>query len=226
MEQWLPVENIPAYEVSNLGNVRSLKSGEPKNLSLKTNKHTGYLMVGFWHDGKNQTFTVHSLVAKAFLGNPPGKIGVRTGNFQVNHIDSNRQNNVVDNLEWLKKIDNTRHAARKGQYSKVLAHEQVAEIKYLLQAGQSPLHLATIYGVDNKVIYQIKNGESYSYVKPASFAECPPQKRAYRKRLDPEFVEQIKDYCQQEKSDSVIARRFNIGRSTVYNIRMGISHPT
>ena len=221
MERWQAIEGFEKYEVSNQGRVKSLKSGEAKILKPKTNKHTGYLMVGFWQDGKNHTCTVHALVAKAFLGSPPGKIGIRTGNFQVNHIDSNRQNNLLENLEWLKKSDNTKHAAEKGQYSKTLAHEQVAEIKYLLAQNTSVLALAEAYGVNSKAIYQIRDGKSYAWIKAAVTAECPPAKRKYRKLTD-DFVQQIRDCAKQEKSDSVIARRFGVTRATVYNIRNGL----
>lgn len=99
------------YRVSNLGNVMSinyLNQGIDKLLSLK-NHHSGYLIVrlcsGNKSDQKNRT--VHSLVAEAFIPNPYNKRC-------VNHIDGNKKNNRVDNLEWVTHRENTQHAIRTG----------------------------------------------------------------------------------------------------------------
>lgn len=90
-------KNIPNYEnryqVSNLGNVKSLlKSSDGIILKPTINKH-GYNTVCLRKDGKGKTLLVHRLVALAFIPNP--------NNFNVvNHKDENRLNNCVSNLEW------------------------------------------------------------------------------------------------------------------------------
>lgn len=83
------------YQVSNMGNVKSLnwkKQGYPKNLWLKPHKK-GYWQVELAKDGVKKCFVVHRLVALAFIPNPHGYS-------QVNHKDENKRNNCVDNLEW------------------------------------------------------------------------------------------------------------------------------
>lgn len=108
-EIWKPVVGYEGYyEVSNLGNVRSLKRKGYKNGNLRQGeKTTGYLIVVLYKDGKGTTKSVHRLVAKAFIPNPKNKP-------QVNHIDSNRKNNKVENLEWVTRAENAQHAYDSG----------------------------------------------------------------------------------------------------------------
>ena len=94
------------YMISNLGNVMSL---DYQNIRKPTvlnpvKHHLGYLFV---HLGQNKIKMVHTLVAEAFIPNPEGK------KF-VNHIDGNKQNNVVSNLEWVTTKENVNHAIRTG----------------------------------------------------------------------------------------------------------------
>ena len=95
IEQWKSIAGYEGlYEVSNLGRVKSLnynKTGVEK--ILKPNKVKGYLQVQLWRDGKYKMFLVHRLVATAFLPNPEGFE-------QVNHLDENKSNNCVSNIEW------------------------------------------------------------------------------------------------------------------------------
>ena len=80
-----------SYQVSNLGNVRSLnyrRTGKVKNLVPKKN-NCGRL----WVDLKGKPFLIHRLVAEAFIPN-------RYNLPQINHKDENPKNNKVDNLEW------------------------------------------------------------------------------------------------------------------------------
>lgn len=95
-EIWKDIDGYEGlYQVSNLGNVRSLNwanRGYSKNLYLKK-QNRGYLHVELAKDGIRKSITVHRLVAVAFLENP--------NNYPfINHIDENKHNNCVENLEW------------------------------------------------------------------------------------------------------------------------------
>ena len=89
IEQWKSCANT-LYEVSNLGNIRRVGSiNNRKKIRLKN----GYETVMFSTEGKVTCMYIHRLVAEAFIPNP--------NNYpEINHIDHNKSNNVVENLEW------------------------------------------------------------------------------------------------------------------------------
>lgn len=93
MKKWKVISDCPLYEVSNDGEIRRKKT--KRVLKNKVNlKRNGYCMVNLHYGkGKQKTFSVHRLVAKAFLPNPNELPA-------VDHIDRNTQNNNVNNLCW------------------------------------------------------------------------------------------------------------------------------
>ena len=103
MEKWRSIAGYEGlYEVSDLGRVRSLKFGKTK--ILKPGRvGGGYLMVVLCKDGKVRCMKVHRLVASAFIPNP---LGLET----VNHIDEDKTNNDVSNLEWMSRTDNVAYS--------------------------------------------------------------------------------------------------------------------
>lgn len=109
-EVWKPIEGTSGrYEVSNTGKVRSLNYGnrnEAKELKPKTDRY-GYKSVHFKINGKRKDVTVHRLVAHAFLPNPEKMPA-------VNHKDTDKTNNDVENLEWVTNKENSQHALKNG----------------------------------------------------------------------------------------------------------------
>lgn len=117
MEIWKDIKDYEGlYQVSNYGRVKSLggKSNHKKSIVLKQNKDkNGYFFVILKHNGTSKYYKVHRLVAEAFIPNPNNKP-------QVNHLDENKQNNNVYNLEWASCKENIRYSQSKkvNQYSK------------------------------------------------------------------------------------------------------------
>lgn len=98
-ETWLPIEGYNNYSVSNLGNVKNNKT----NKLMKSTVKGGYSTINLINNnGDRNSFKVHRLVALAFIPNPENKS-------DVNHIDRNKTNNCVTNLNWMTKTENQKH---------------------------------------------------------------------------------------------------------------------
>ncbi len=177
--------DIPGYEgyyqVSNYGNVRSLdrvikeKTGKTQTIKGRVLKQRinpgGYYYVGLGKNGSKATFAIHQLVAQAFIPNPKNK---KT----VNHMDGNKLNNSVANLEWSTYSENLEHAYKAGlkqavkssevaskNYKRKLTEQQVREIKLLIAAKSLTLkQIANQYNVGRSTIGSIKSGRSWSYI--------------------------------------------------------------
>lgn len=104
-EEWRDVLGFEGlYQVSNLGNVRTVKRGEATVMSQKE-QWNGYLSVHLRNKGVERRASVHRLVAEAFIPNPDG---LR----DVNHKNGIKTDNRVENLEWLSHSDNMKHQYR------------------------------------------------------------------------------------------------------------------
>lgn len=157
-EIWKPIAGYEGlYEVSNLGQVRSLPRKNVKGgIKSPTETKWGYLICPLWKNGKAKHCSVHRLVAEAFIPNPENKP-------TVNHIDCNRKNNRADNLEWATQSENVRHSVKLGHYA-----ESGAESKPVFQierTGQfqnkfrSINEAARITGVSQQSISMCCNGK-------------------------------------------------------------------
>ena len=101
-EYWKDIEGYEGlYQISNLGRVKSFYSGKV----LKAYKtRNGYLSIRLSKNGISHGFSIHRLVANAFIPNPENKP-------EVNHIDEDKTNNKVSNLEWNTRLENMRHGS-------------------------------------------------------------------------------------------------------------------
>ena len=108
MEVWKNITGNEDYQVSNYGNVKSLKLGRERILKGGINSR-GYHCVGLCKDGIQKIRTTHQLVAIHFLNHIPSGLKL-----VVDHIDGNKQNNRLDNLQIL----TNRLNASKGYISK------------------------------------------------------------------------------------------------------------
>lgn len=122
-EIWKPICGYEdRYEVSDRGRVRSLnyhRTGEIKELKTRVDRY-GYLCISLPMEGnRRKHFTIHRLVAIAFIPNPDNKP-------EVNHKDGNKKNNYPSNLEWVSMKENQRHAWNNGlkEKSRVISSEK------------------------------------------------------------------------------------------------------
>ena len=102
-EVWKPIKGYEGlYEISNFGRVKSYRNGGEMFMRQILDKD-GYLIIGLKRDGHSKLMKVHRLVGMAFIPNPENKP-------HINHIDYNRSNNHVENLEWVTPKENTAHS--------------------------------------------------------------------------------------------------------------------
>lgn len=114
MEIWKSIEEYDnKYLISNKGRVKSLydKNGKKREHILKPRKKAIYLYVNLYKNSKCKTKKIHRLVAKTFIPNPKNLPC-------VNHIDGDKHNNKVENLEWCTYSENTNKAIETGLFNK------------------------------------------------------------------------------------------------------------
>ena len=155
------------YEVSNLGRVRRIKfiNGKYNFDKIKECKQTlntwGYMTVNLSKNGKSNTKRVHRLVAIAFLGE---------SNLQIDHIDGNKQNNCVENLEYVTPKENTQRAWKNGLAKNTKYQREVAK-RVMTERWKNNNH-RTINGtkrtLEEKKAYQKKYQKEY-YKKHKQF---------------------------------------------------------
>ena len=103
METWKKIKGWEHYEVSDLGNIRNSK----KEILKPFDNGNGYLIIRLSKNGKQTKHRVSRIVAQTFIYNKENKN-------QVNHIDGNKKNNCVSNLEWSTSRENIEHAYNSG----------------------------------------------------------------------------------------------------------------
>lgn len=144
------------YAVDQEGNVHSLITGQGRRMKvLIPHKKNGYLAVNLFKDGKMKHHYIHRLVAEAFISNP--------NNFhEVNHIDCNKSNNTVGNLEWCSRNQNLKHSydnglKRTGELHGMhkLTEAEVEQIRNLLGKVEQK-EIAQKYGVSQSTVSAIK----------------------------------------------------------------------
>lgn len=114
-------------------------------------------------DGKRRTICVHRLMGRTWLPSPPGEIGSKRGEYCINHKDGNKQNNHLDNLEWVTAEENIKHAWRTGLNNSIgekspcakVNASQVRAIRELFAQGKSLDYLANSFGLSVQGIHDI-----------------------------------------------------------------------
>lgn len=146
------------YEVDQHGNVFSvIQTTSRRKKILIPHEKNGYLAVNLFKDGKCKHYYIHRLVAEAFIPNPNNYL-------EVNHIDCNKHNNSVENLEWCDRTQNLKHSYDKGLKRTGELHgmhklkkDEVAEIRSLI--GVIPqCEIAKKFDVSQPTVSAIKCG--------------------------------------------------------------------
>lgn len=107
-EIWKDIKGYEGlYQASNLGRIKSIPrigtQTKKERIKKYVKSYNGYLRVSLWKDGKSSVPTVHRIIAKTFIDD-------FKDNLQVNHMDGNKENNAIDNLELVTPKENVKHA--------------------------------------------------------------------------------------------------------------------
>lgn len=232
IEQWKDIKGYEGYyQVSNTGKVRSLEriikayiksqeyvtlKGRELKISLTTRR---YPYVALTIDNKPKKYSVHRLMAEAFIPNPDNKP-------QVNHKDGNKLNFTdLNNLEWCTASENSQHAVNTGLLKCTVGDknpkckytdEQIKEIFRLNQEGFSGVEISDKLLIPKTSVLRYLNNKVKSYVKIDTSktirtkGTCPTK----ISNKDMEYV--IKSYINKEKSSQQLSKEFNVSRSTIY----------
>ncbi len=171
-EIWKIISDFPNYEVSNHGRVRRRVTGRGtwagRILSDRVTT-VGYKAVSLSNDYQHAYPSVARLVLTAFVGDPPDS-------YQANHINGDKLDDRIENLEWTTRDENMQHAKRTGllrpvqgekHYAAILTADQVLEIRAfdLSLPGISQKRLAKMYGVAESTIEDIRGRHSWRHLK-------------------------------------------------------------
>ena len=157
------------YKINEMGEVFSVKYNRTKKLKPRIS-HDGYVWYNLCKNGKQKTCRANRLVAENYIDNPKNKP-------TVNHIDGNKLNNAVDNLEWSTRKEQMEHAYKLGlkepvrgtnQGNSVLTEEQVKEIREIYKAHSKEFGMRALskkYNVSEPCIFRCVKGKTYKNIK-------------------------------------------------------------
>lgn len=170
------------YCVTDDGSIYSLKSKKFLNLQYNDN---GYVVVTLRKDGKTKTLRVHRLVAMMYL-----KDTFFEG-AHVNHIDGDKTNNNVQNLEWVTRQENMRHAYDNDlviSKPKTLSDDDLHLICQALEEGSRVVDVAKMFSIDREIIDRIYRGTLFKHISyEYNFSKVLKQGRV--------SVEKVVDVC-------------------------------
>lgn len=153
------------YEISNFGYVKSFCKKTGGSIIKNILGQNGYYKVNLMKRGKRKQPYIHRLVAQAFIPNPENKP-------EVNHIDGNKLNNHVSNLEWCTSKENSLHCLSnslqkvRGQHNgnSKLKRIDVVKIRLLRFKGMSCKRIAFLLGFSQSTVSRVSNSLSYRNV--------------------------------------------------------------
>lgn len=162
-EKWRIVPSIPVLEASSLGRVRRIETG--RVLLGSESKKTDYCQIGLSYNSKKIGPLVHRLITEAWLGACPKGM-------QVNHINGKKNDNRLENLEYMTPSQNKKHAFRIGLESAVgenngrakLTEHEVLEIRGLAKSGMDYKNIASLFSISFQHTHSIIHRKFWKHI--------------------------------------------------------------
>jgi len=154
------------YQLSNLGRIKSTIHAKEKFLKVQNQEYEFYPYYTLYKGNGKKNFRIHRLVALHFMPNPFNKPC-------INHIDGNKNNYSLDNLEWVTHSENTKHAFKIGSMSHVgekhsrtkLKDADILEIRNLDKTtNYTTKELARKYKITGATIRKIITRETWRHI--------------------------------------------------------------
>lgn len=147
-EEWKDIKGFEGiYQISNYGRIKSLIRNKIRKLTINRD---GYIVISL----RKKFFQIHRLVLSTFY---PINLFM-----ECNHIDGNKLNNKLDNLEWVTRSKNQLHAFKKGLQYRKLSTNDIIMIKNIYSKGNiTQKELGKIYNISRTMITRIINETRY-----------------------------------------------------------------
>ena len=182
------------YTISETGVVTNARTGLERKAIHKAD---GYMIVQLWKENRSKVLRIHRLVAETFLGPvPPG--------MEVNHKDGDKGHNSRENLEYVTRSQNMKHAMDRGFYpigehhpAAKLSPEDVISVRERFASGERCPEIAKSLGVSNGAIHQILKQQSWKRlnggpVHPSPITSIPRKKGTGVYRMGRRWVARIR----------------------------------
>lgn len=154
------------YQVSNLGNVKSLYRKvfytdgrnyiyKERILNWNIMKKVNRCYVHLYKNSERKSMLVHRLVAQAFIPNPDDLP-------EVNHKSGITTENDISNLEWVTHSDNMKHGILHG--NNIYTETQIKQVKTYLAEGKGQAEIQRLTGVGRSTVYEIKKGRQWTHI--------------------------------------------------------------
>jgi len=219
------------YQVSSHGRVMRVAGGQgtwAERILRPRKGRNGYVRVGLSRGGENEDAYIHRLVAEAFLGLQPSP------DHEVNHKNGIRDDNRVENLEWVTRSQNLKHAYRtlgveprnlRGEDigNSRLTYQEVRQLRRLYMSGEyTQAELARRFGVSQSTVSRTIRGETWKDAAgPCSRTNPRPAlgERCGNARLERNDVIKIRKlYATGEHTQVELGEMFGVTHPTISNI--------
>lgn len=219
-EQWRPIEGFSGYQVSNFGRVKSFKLKTPRIMKPELGKD-GYLRIDLKNNANHKHFSIHRLVAKAFIMSEANKD-------QINHIDGHKLNNHVSNLEWCTVAENNQHALETGlrksggeHRDAKLSNAQAEQIRNMYVPADPEFGaaaLADFFGVEQTTILDIVHGEHYKQAGGKIHTKKIQRPPKFLSDEEKEYIRNVHKQRDKKFGTRPLAKKFGVDEKTIWTI--------
>lgn len=213
MIEWREVENFNNHKVSSDGKIICISTGRISN-GCKT--QFGYRVISSGVGGKTNQTQVHRAVYRAFVGEIPKGM-------MINHIDGNKENNSIENLELVTPSENCLHAVKNNLQPNLLTKDQIDEAVRLYKEGKKLKEVSKILGIPSRRLSEIFTGKNYSYaLETPLYTGKQSGERVHNSKLTVEKVKIIREKLKLGFTGVELAKEFDVYPTTINKIKFNL----